>query len=81
MHQTQHDILIFKQTSLTKIETNFMLNNDIENPILANNLWSEAKLGYLLLLGPLRMSNLESWNLIGLNLDGDFLIQWSDWNS
>ena len=34
--------------------TNFKLNHDI-----ANQMWSEAKLGHLLLLGPFRM--LEAW--------------------
>ena len=31
-------------------QTNFKLNHDV-----ANQIWSEAKLGYLLLLGPFRM--------------------------
>ena len=35
-------------------QTNFKLNHDI-----ANQMWSEAKLGHLLLLGPFRM--LEAW--------------------
>ena len=34
--------------------TNFKLNHDV-----ANQMWSEAKLGHLLLLGPFRM--LEAW--------------------
>ena len=34
--------------------TNFKLNHDV-----ANQMWSEAKLGHLLLLGPLRM--LKTW--------------------
>ena len=35
-------------------QTNFNLNNDV-----ANQMWSEAKLDHLLLLGPFRM--LEAW--------------------
>ena len=35
-------------------QTNFKLNHDV-----ANHMWSEAKLGHLLLLGPFRM--LETW--------------------
>ena len=36
-------------------QTNFKLNHDV-----ANQMWSEAKLGYLLLLDPFRM--LETWH-------------------
>ena len=35
-------------------QTNFKLNHDV-----ANQMWSEVKLGHLLLLGPFRM--LEAW--------------------
>ena len=35
-------------------QTNFKLNHDV-----ANHMWSEAKLGHLLLLGPFKM--LEAW--------------------
>ena len=35
-------------------QTNFKLNYDV-----VNQMWSEAKLGHLLLLGPFRM--LEAW--------------------
>ena len=35
-------------------QTNFKLNHDV-----ANQMWSEAKLGRLLLLGPLKM--LKTW--------------------
>ena len=35
-------------------QTNFKVNHDV-----ANQMWNEAKLGYLLLLDPFRM--LEAW--------------------
>ena len=55
VHQMLHGFLEFKK----KIETwnkltKFKLNYDV-----ANQMWSEVKLGCLLLLGPLRM--LKTW--------------------
>ena len=54
-----HEIFEFKKKKKKKLETwnkqtNFKLNHDV-----ANQMWSEAKLDHLLLLGPFRM--LEAW--------------------
>ena len=47
-HQMLHGFLEFKET--WNRQTNFEFNHDV-----ANQMWSEAKLGCLLLLGLLRM--------------------------
>ena len=50
-----HKIFEFKKNIETwNKQTNFKLNHDI-----ASQMWSEAKLGHLLLLGPFMM--LEAW--------------------
>ena len=50
-----HKIFEFKKNIETwNKQTNFKLNHDV-----ANQMWSEAKLGHLFLLGPFRM--LEAW--------------------
>ena len=50
MHEMQYnDILDLLYTKSNK-QTNFKLNHDV-----ANEMWSEAKLGHSLLLGPFRM--------------------------
>ena len=48
VHQMLHRFLEFKETR--NKQTNFKLNHDV-----ANQMWSKAKLGHLLLLGPFRM--------------------------
>ena len=48
VHQMLHGFLEFKET-WNKL-TNIKLNHDV-----ANQMWSEAKLGHLLLFGPFRM--------------------------
>ena len=48
VHQMLHRFLEFKET-WNKL-TNFKLNHDV-----ANQMWSEAKLGHLLLFGLFRM--------------------------
>ena len=53
VHQMRYRFLEFKET-WNKL-TNFKLNHDV-----ANQMWSEAKLGHLLLLDPFRM--LETWH-------------------
>ena len=52
VHQMLHGFLEFKET--WNRQTNFEFNHDV-----ANQMWSGAKLGHLLLLGPFRM--LEAW--------------------
>ena len=52
-HQMLHGFLEFKET--WNIQTNFEFNHDV-----ANQMWSEANLGHLLLLDPFRM--LEPWH-------------------
>ena len=52
-HQMLHGFLEFKET--WNRQTNFEFNHDV-----ANQMWSEAKLGHLLLLDPFRM--LEPWH-------------------
>ena len=53
VHQMIHKILESKNHRNME-QTNFKLNHDI-----ANLMWSEAQLGCLLLLGPLRI--LKTW--------------------
>ena len=53
VHQMLHGFLEFKE-KWNKL-TNFKLNHDV-----ANQMWSEANLGHLLLLDPFRM--LEPWH-------------------
>ena len=51
VHQMLHGFLELKKNIETWNKlTNFKLNHDI-----ANQMWSEAKLGHLFLLGPFRM--------------------------
>ena len=58
VHQMLHGFLEFKET-WNKL-TNVKLNHDV-----ANQMWSEAKLGHLLLLSPFRMLETRyAWTLI-----------------
>ena len=56
VHQMLHGFLEFKKNNIETWNklTKFKLNYDV-----TNQMWSEAKLGCLLLLGPLRM--LKTW--------------------
>ena len=59
-------------------QTNFKLNHDV-----ANHMWSEAKLGHLLLLGPFRMlKTWWAWTLIMIfwyMLEMAWVCTWKAW--
>ena len=57
VHQMLHGFLEFKKNNIEtwNKQTNFKYNHDV-----ANQMWSEAKLGHLLLLDPFRM--LDTWH-------------------